>query len=102
VMVATNAFGMGVDFPFGVRSVWHWALPASVEAYYQEAGRAGGDGLPARAVLLAMRGDGGRLGKFSQDAALRPEHGAAAVARLRPTADGDVATIDPRRQRDRD
>jgi ATP-dependent DNA helicase RecQ len=102
VMIATNAFGMGVDFPFGVRSVWHWALPASVEAYYQEAGRAGRDGRPARAVLLAMRGDLGRLVKFIQDAELRPEHVAAAVARLHDGADGDIALIDPRGQRDRD
>jgi ATP-dependent DNA helicase RecQ len=102
VMVATNAFGMGVDFPFGVRSVWHWAMPASVEAYYQEAGRAGRDGLPARAVLLAMRGDLGRLVKFIQDAELRPEHVASAVARLQSVAGGDVARIDPRGQRDRD
>ena len=102
VMVATNAFGMGVDFPFGVRSVWHWALPASVEAYYQEAGRAGRDGLPARAVLLAMRGDLGRLVKFIQDAELRPEHVASAVQRLRAVADRDVAIIEPRAQRDRD
>jgi ATP-dependent DNA helicase RecQ len=102
VMVATNAFGMGVDFPFGVRSVWHWALPASVEAYYQEAGRAGRDGLPARAVMLAMRGDLGRLVKFIQDAELRPEHVAAAVDRLPDAADGQAATLDPRSQRDRD
>jgi ATP-dependent DNA helicase RecQ len=102
VMIATNAFGMGVDFPFGVRSVWHWALPASVEAYYQEAGRAGRDGLPARAVMLAMRGDLGRLVKFIQDAELRPEHVAAAVARLPAVADGEVAIIEPRAQRDRD
>jgi ATP-dependent DNA helicase RecQ len=102
VMVATNAFGMGVDFPFGVRSVWHWALPASVEAYYQEAGRAGRDGLPARAVMLAMRGDLGRLVKFIQDAELRPEHVAAALRRLAATAGEDGASIDPRGQSDRD
>jgi ATP-dependent DNA helicase RecQ len=102
VMVATNAFGMGVDFPFGVRSVWHWALPASVEAYYQEAGRAGRDGLPARAVLLAMRGDLGRLVKFIQDAELRPEYVAAALRRLAAGAGEDGASIDPRGQSDRD
>jgi len=102
VMVATNAFGMGVDFPFGVRSVWHWALPASVEAYYQEAGRAGRDGRPARAVMLAMRGDLGRLVKFIQDAELRPEHIAATLERLSAVADGGVALIDPRHQGDRD
>jgi ATP-dependent DNA helicase RecQ len=58
IVVATNAFGMGVD-KADVRTVCHATVPGSVEAFYQEAGRGGRDGAPARCLLFAEKRDKG-------------------------------------------
>jgi ATP-dependent DNA helicase RecQ len=89
VVVATNAFGMGVDKP-NVRFVVHYDISESLDAYYQEVGRAGRDGEPARAILLYRPEDVGLRKAMASPAKLtekQVEEVAEAVAgRIDPVA----------------
>lgn len=73
VMVATNAFGMGIDKP-DVRIVIHYNIPDNIEAYFQEAGRAGRDGKKAYAVLLYNKIDNKKLHKRIAEAYPEPDY----------------------------
>jgi ATP-dependent DNA helicase RecQ len=93
VVVATSAFGMGIDKP-NVRFVLHASVPESVDAYYQEVGRAGRDGQPATAVLFYRSEDLG-LRRFFSSGGADPDALAGVATALRDS-DGPLTRADLR------
>ncbi len=93
VLVATVAFGMGVD-KADIRAVIHYNLPASLEAYYQEAGRAGRDGQPARCLLFFSENDVERLRDWLRSTQITRDHLRDLYRAIRQTIGEGAGLID--------
>jgi len=89
VIVATPAFGMGIDKP-DIRFVFHFDVTASLEAYYQEIGRGGRDGAPADAVLFYRREDLHLHKFFASGSGLSPDHLESVADAIREAGDADA------------